>query len=269
MGKALADNFAEARAVFAEVDEALGQSLSKLMWEGPSEELTLTANAQPALMAVSLATLRVLEAKAGLDLKRHVAFVAGHSLGEYSALAAAGEPGRGRHGAPAQAARRRHAEGCSGRCRRHGGAARPRARRRQGRRGGGRARPGLRPANDNGGGQVVISGRQGGGRASATAGPGQGRQARHDAAGLGALPLRAHATGRRGDARSARGRRHQGSRRAARRQRARSGRSAIPAAIRDGLVAAGYRPPCAGANPSPSWRPRALIHFMRSEPARC
>jgi [acyl-carrier-protein] S-malonyltransferase len=93
MGRALADNFAEARAIFAEVDEALGQSLSKLMWEGPSEELTLTANAQPALMAVSLATLRVLEAKAGLDLKRHVAFVAGHSLGEYSALAAAASLG--------------------------------------------------------------------------------------------------------------------------------------------------------------------------------
>jgi [acyl-carrier-protein] S-malonyltransferase len=93
MGKALADSFAEARAVFAEVDEALGQKLSALMWEGPSEELTLTANAQPALMAVSLATMRVLEAKAGLDLKGHAAFVAGHSLGEYSALAAAGSLG--------------------------------------------------------------------------------------------------------------------------------------------------------------------------------
>jgi [acyl-carrier-protein] S-malonyltransferase len=67
--------------------------LSALMWEGPSEELTLTANAQPALMAVSLATMRALEAKAGLDLKRHAAFVAGHSLGEYSALAAAGSLG--------------------------------------------------------------------------------------------------------------------------------------------------------------------------------
>ncbi|WP_127088580.1 ACP S-malonyltransferase [Aquabacter cavernae] len=90
MGKALADAFPAARAVFDEVDAALSQKLSTLMWEGPADELTLTANAQPALMAVSLATLRVLESEAGLDLARDAAFVAGHSLGEYSALAAAG-----------------------------------------------------------------------------------------------------------------------------------------------------------------------------------
>jgi [acyl-carrier-protein] S-malonyltransferase len=90
MGKSLADSFAAARAVFEEVDAALSQKLSTLMWEGPVDELTLTANAQPALMAVSLAVVRVLEAEAGLDLKRDAAFVAGHSLGEYSALAAAG-----------------------------------------------------------------------------------------------------------------------------------------------------------------------------------
>ena len=90
MGKSLADSFAAARAVFDEVDAALSQKLSTLMWEGPADELTLTANAQPALMAVSLAVVRVLEAEAGLDLKRDAAFVAGHSLGEYSALAAAG-----------------------------------------------------------------------------------------------------------------------------------------------------------------------------------
>ncbi len=90
MGKALADAFPQAKAVFDEVDEALSQKLSTLMWEGPAEELTLTANTQPALMAVSLAAIRVLEAEAGLDLKRHAAYVAGHSLGEYSALAAAG-----------------------------------------------------------------------------------------------------------------------------------------------------------------------------------
>lgn len=90
MGKALADAFPVARAVFAEVDEALSQSLSKVMWEGPADDLTLTANAQPALMAVSLAAMRVLEAEAGLDLSKDAAFVAGHSLGEYSALAAAG-----------------------------------------------------------------------------------------------------------------------------------------------------------------------------------
>ena len=90
MGKALAVAFPAARAVFDEVDAALGESLSQIMWEGPSDTLTLTANAQPALMAVSLAALRVLEAEAGLDLARDVTFVAGHSLGEYSALAAAG-----------------------------------------------------------------------------------------------------------------------------------------------------------------------------------
>jgi [acyl-carrier-protein] S-malonyltransferase len=90
MGKALAEAFPQARAVFDEVDAALSQKLSEVMWEGPAEDLTLTANAQPALMAVSLAALRVLESEAGLDLKRNAAFVAGHSLGEYSALAAAG-----------------------------------------------------------------------------------------------------------------------------------------------------------------------------------
>ncbi|MBN9081734.1 MAG: [acyl-carrier-protein] S-malonyltransferase [Rhizobiales bacterium 62-17] len=90
MGKALADAFPQAAAVFAEVDEALSQKLSVLMFEGPEADLTLTANAQPALMAVSLAVVRVLEAEAGLDLARDAQFVAGHSLGEYSALAAAG-----------------------------------------------------------------------------------------------------------------------------------------------------------------------------------
>lgn len=90
MGKALADAFPVARAVFDEVDEALGQKLSQIMWEGPLETLTLTANAQPALMAASLAVVRVLESEAGLDIARDVAFVAGHSLGEYSALAAVG-----------------------------------------------------------------------------------------------------------------------------------------------------------------------------------
>ncbi len=89
MGKDLADAFPEARAVFEEVDEALGEKLSRIIWEGPEETLTLTANAQPALMAVSLAAIRVLEAR-GLSLRDKVAYVAGHSLGEYSALAAAG-----------------------------------------------------------------------------------------------------------------------------------------------------------------------------------
>ena len=89
MGKDLAAAFPEAKAVFDEVDAALGQKLSQIMWEGPAETLTLTENAQPALMAVSLAVMRVLEAR-GVKLGQHVKFVAGHSLGEYSALAAAG-----------------------------------------------------------------------------------------------------------------------------------------------------------------------------------
>lgn len=89
MGKSLAEAFVPARRVFEEVDAALGEKLSRTMWDGPADALTLTENAQPALMAVSLAALRVLEAEAGVDLSRDAAFVAGHSLGEYSALAAA------------------------------------------------------------------------------------------------------------------------------------------------------------------------------------
>src|SRR3974390_1864165 len=90
MGKALAANFPAAQQVFNEVDEALEEKLSGVIFEGPADKLTLTENAQPALMAMSLAALRVLEQEAGLDLKRDTKFVAGHSLGEYSALAAAG-----------------------------------------------------------------------------------------------------------------------------------------------------------------------------------
>jgi [acyl-carrier-protein] S-malonyltransferase len=90
MGKGLAEGFAAARAVFEEVDEALGQKLSALMWEGPEADLTLTENAQPALMAVSMAVIRVLEAEHGITVANAAQFVAGHSLGEYSALAAAG-----------------------------------------------------------------------------------------------------------------------------------------------------------------------------------
>ena len=89
MGRDLADTYAAARAVFEEVDEALGQNLSHLIWEGDQDELTLTANAQPALMATSMAAVRALEAE-GFALKDYASFVAGHSLGEYSALCAAG-----------------------------------------------------------------------------------------------------------------------------------------------------------------------------------
>jgi [acyl-carrier-protein] S-malonyltransferase len=92
MGKALAESWPAARAVFDEVDDALGESLSTLIFEGPEETLTLTANAQPALMAVSMAALRALEAE-GVRLEDAASYVAGHSLGEYSALAAAGSLG--------------------------------------------------------------------------------------------------------------------------------------------------------------------------------
>src|SRR4051812_43390038 len=90
MGKALAEASAAARAVFAEGDEALGQSLSRLIWEGPESELTLTENTQPALMAVSLAVVRMLETEYGIRVSNAAKYVAGHSLGEYSALAAVG-----------------------------------------------------------------------------------------------------------------------------------------------------------------------------------
>ena len=90
MGKDLADAFPAAREVFQEVDEALKQNLTKLMFEGPEDELTLTENAQPALMSVSMAAMAVLKVEGGIDLSKVASFVAGHSLGEYSALAAAG-----------------------------------------------------------------------------------------------------------------------------------------------------------------------------------
>jgi [acyl-carrier-protein] S-malonyltransferase len=90
MGAELGAAFAAARDVFQEVDDALSQKLSKLMWEGPEADLTLTENAQPAIMAASVAVVRVLEKEMGLDVAAHAKFVAGHSLGEYSALCAAG-----------------------------------------------------------------------------------------------------------------------------------------------------------------------------------
>jgi len=88
MGKPLAEAYSAAREVFEEVDDALGEKLSSLMWTGEADDLTLTQNAQPALMAVSVAVIRSLEAEAGFDIGKHTSFVAGHSLGEYSALAA-------------------------------------------------------------------------------------------------------------------------------------------------------------------------------------
>ncbi|MEX1146911.1 MAG: ACP S-malonyltransferase, partial [Sphingomonadales bacterium] len=90
MGRDLADNFAAARAVFDEVEDALGHKLTAIMFEGPEADLTLTENTQPALMAVSLAVVRTLESEFGVRVADRAALVAGHSLGEYSALAAAG-----------------------------------------------------------------------------------------------------------------------------------------------------------------------------------
>ena len=90
MGKIMADNFAEAREVFQEVDDALNQKLSTIIFEGPEADLTLTENAQPAIMATSIASLRVLEKEGGFNLAQSASYVAGHSLGEYSALCAAG-----------------------------------------------------------------------------------------------------------------------------------------------------------------------------------
>ena len=90
MGKPLADAFAAARETFQEVDDALSQKLSRIMWEGPESDLLLTENAQPAIMANAIAVVRVLEKEMGLNLAVHARLVAGHSLGEYSALCAAG-----------------------------------------------------------------------------------------------------------------------------------------------------------------------------------
>ncbi len=90
MGKELAEQFSAAKAVFDEVDDAVGKKLSQIMWEGSTEDLTMTENAQPALMAVSMAVIRVLEQEKGFDLAASAKFIAGHSLGEYSALAAGG-----------------------------------------------------------------------------------------------------------------------------------------------------------------------------------
>src|SRR5579862_80417 len=90
MGRDLAEAFPAARLLFEEVDDALSQRLSRLMFDGPESDLTLTENAQPALLTASLAVVRVLEAEGGFDIAKQVAYVAGHSLGEYAANAAAG-----------------------------------------------------------------------------------------------------------------------------------------------------------------------------------
>lgn len=167
MGRDLAAAFPAAREVFQEVDDVLGQRLSKLMFEGPAEELTLTENAQPALMAVSMAVVRVLRTEGGVSVADRAAVVAGHSLGEYSALAAAGAltlaeaarllrlrgqamqravpPGEGAMAALLGAEMAQATEICAAAAlwRREGEADVTQV---------------VQPANDNGGGQVVISG---------------------------------------------------------------------------------------------------------------
>ena len=219
MGRALADAFAPARHVFEEVDAALGERLSDTIWNGPAETLTLTENAQPALMAVSLAVLRVLETEAGVDLGRDAAFVAGHSLGEYSALAAAEAITvadaarllriRGRamqtavpvgvgamaaligvefSEAEAIAAEAAGAGVCSA-------------------------------ANDNGAGQVVLSGEKSAVEQAVEIAKGAWREAGDDAAGVRSVSLLAAAAGRRRDGRGARDGRGEAAARAGRRQR--------------------------------------------------
>ena len=131
MGKALAEASPVARATFQEVDEALGQHLFRLMREGPADDLMLTENAQPAIMANAIATLRVLEKEGGIRLADKADFVAGHSLGEYTALCAAGALDLADDRAAAQAARPGDAGGGAGRRRRDGGAARRRLRKRR------------------------------------------------------------------------------------------------------------------------------------------
>jgi [acyl-carrier-protein] S-malonyltransferase len=169
MGRDLAAAFTAAREVFQEVDDTLNQKLSKLMFEGPGEELTLTENAQPALMAISLAVLRVLEKEGGFTLRQKAALVAGHSLGEYSALAAAGSfsvadaarllkmrgqamqkavpPGEGAMAALLGADMNQAEAICA--------EAAPVPESETG------EKQVIEPANDNGGGQVVISGHRG------------------------------------------------------------------------------------------------------------
>ena len=123
MGRALAEAYPAAKAVFDEVDAALGEKLSALIWEGDQEQLTLTQNAQPALMATSIAAMRALEAR-GVKVT-DAAFVAGHSLGEYSALVRGGGAEPCRHGAAVAAARACDAGRSPGWCWGDGGAAGP------------------------------------------------------------------------------------------------------------------------------------------------
>ena len=222
MGRKLAEASTVARLVFEEVDDALSQRLSRLMFDGPGEELTLTENAQPALMAVSLAIIRTLD-EAGLALADKARFVAGHSLGEYSALCAAGAftladtarllKARGR----AMQAAVPVGEGAM--------AALLGATLEQAEEAVEAAADGevCAIANDNATGQVVISGHAGAIDRAIAAAQEIGRAAGHEAAGQRAVPLRPHAAGGRCDGGSAGARAAGHARRAADRQRHRGG----------------------------------------------
>ena len=213
MGLALANAYPQARRVFEEVDDALAEKLTTIMWEGPADTLTLTHNAQPALLAVSIAALRVLEAEAGLNLAGDAAFVAGHSLGEYSALTAAGALRL------ADAARLVRLRGQAMQKAVPVGV------------GAMAALLGLefddavavasaaaegqicQAANDNGGGQVVISGEKAAVERAVELAKIARRQAGDDASGLRAIPLQADAAGGRRHGAGAGGGCHQGARR--------------------------------------------------------
>ena len=263
MGKALADAFAPARAVFEEVDSALGEKLSAILWDGPIEKLTLTENTQPGLMAVSIAVIRVLEAEAGLDLKRDAKFVAGHSLGEYSALAAAGAI------SVSDAARLLRTRGLSmqkavpvgegamaallGLSFEDAAAA---------------AKEGAQGqvcqvANDNGGGQVVISGHKAAVERGCEIAKAKGAKRAMMLQRLRAVPLRADAAGRR---------RHGGG--AAKVSvkapvvpvvaNVRASAISDPAGDRRGVWSSRLPAPCAGANAWHTWPARASRTFYEA-----
>ncbi len=242
MGKDLAEAFPAAREVFQEVDDILNQKLSKIMFEGAESDLNLTENTQPALMAVSVAVARILsQAKPDLFASNKIKCVAGHSLGEYSALCAAGAlipPDR--HGEAAAAARPGDAAGGSRRRGRDGGD--PRARLREG------ALIALEAAkahylsgaiceaaNDNGGGQVVISGAKAAVERAMELAKKAGAEAGAAARRLRAVPLHADDAGGRSDGEGARRDQDRRAHCAARRQRQRDGADRSPA-IRESLA---------------------------------
>ena len=220
MGKALAEAYRPARQVFEEIDAALGDRLTTVMWEGPADRLMLTENAQPALVAVSLAAMRVLEVEAGVDLAREAQFVAGHSVGEYAALAAAGSLSfadaarlvriRGSAMARAVPAGAGAMAALLGVDFAQAAAIAEEAAQGQV----------CQAANDNGGGQVVISGDRAAVERAVAIAKDQGVRRAMMLPVSGAVPFRPDAAGRRGHARCAGEGRDQAAGGAAHRQRA-------------------------------------------------